>query len=77
MYAGSPVYVNTSAVDRLAVKLASDEKNQPTPYVGHFFGYFPIFPIVNPVQVNRNSTKVGYIETLFTPARSHSQQHNP
>ena len=31
--AKSPMYVNTSAVDRLAVKLASDEKNQPTQYV--------------------------------------------
>ena len=66
------MYVNTSAVDRLAVKLASDEKNQPTQYVGHFFGYVPI---LNPVQGNRNSTKVGSIETLFTPARS--QQHDP
>jgi len=56
--AKSPMYVNTSAVDRLAVKLASDEKNQPTQYVGHFFGYVPI---LNPVQGNRNSTKVGSI----------------
>ena len=66
------MFVNTSAVDRLAVKLASDEKNQPAQYVGHFFGYFAI---VNPMQENRNSTKVGSIETLLTPA--HSQQHDP
>ena len=67
------MYVNTSAVDRLAVKLASDEKNQPTQYVGHFFGYVPI---LNPVQRNRNSTKVGSIETLFTPDVHSNMIHN-